>query len=121
MDVGKKLRLMRYKRELTLKDVEKMFAAVNIKVPYNTLSAYETNIREPSFDKLGMFAKFYNVPVGYFFGDKISKKSITDELLDRLIDDNIITSSNKISEEISDVILNTAKADLQLRLMRAEN
>ena len=64
--IGDKLKDLRKKKGLSLRAVGK-----EIGISFNTLSAYERNIVQPTLENCYKMAKFFEVPIEYFiFGEK---------------------------------------------------
>jgi len=61
--MGIKLRELREDRGLSQIEIAKEF-----NVNQKTISNYETGKREPSFELVERFCKFFNVKAGYFLG-----------------------------------------------------
>lgn len=63
VELGKKLRELRVERKLTQKQV-----AQRLGVTASIISAYENDIRQPSFDSLVKLSRLYNVSTDYLLG-----------------------------------------------------
>ncbi|CAM3735221.1 helix-turn-helix domain-containing protein [Mesobacillus zeae] len=76
MTVGERLRRAREKKKLNQMDVAKLTNINN-----KSLSRYEKDLTEPSFDTLRLLADVYEVPMAYFFDGEITKTYDLEELL----------------------------------------
>ncbi|MEH7355116.1 helix-turn-helix transcriptional regulator [Neobacillus drentensis] len=76
MTVGSRLRKARERRNLSQLEVSKMTNINN-----KSLSRYENDLTEPDFATLRHLAKFYDVPMSYFFDGELTKTYDLEELL----------------------------------------
>jgi transcriptional regulator with XRE-family HTH domain len=60
---GEKLRELRLEEKLTMGNAAKI-----VGVAKSTYAGYESEFRQPSLDKITLFADFYNVSVDYLLG-----------------------------------------------------
>lgn len=90
-DVGKKLRELRKKNNLTLNDVGKQLHLTG-----QAVGNYETGKRDLSFSLAIEFAKLYNVPVSSLLDnyETFEKNIITTEALDNMISTNAYLEKN---------------------------
>lgn len=65
---GERLRELRKKRKLTMKDVGAKFGLAE-----STISGYENNLRKPDMDTVEKIADFFEVTVDYLLGRSDSK------------------------------------------------
>ncbi|WP_432401042.1 helix-turn-helix domain-containing protein [Wukongibacter sp. M2B1] len=85
MSLGQRLKQLRKEKELTIREVAKLFS-----IGKSTLSDWENERRNPNYDMIKKLAEFYGVTVDYLLG-------ITDEK-------NIYTSkSAEIPDELKEV------------------
>jgi len=68
--LGSRLRELRKKKNLTQKELGKIF-----KVSESTIGMYERNEREPSYDLIRQFSDFFGVSIDYLLGRDNAKKS----------------------------------------------
>jgi transcriptional regulator with XRE-family HTH domain len=61
--IANSLKALREKHKLS-----QTFVATKLNMSSSTLSNYESGTREPSLEKVKIFADFYGVPVDYLFG-----------------------------------------------------
>ena len=110
--IGDKLKTLRKKKGLSLRAVGK-----EIGISFNTLSAYERNIVQPTLENCYKMAEFFEVAIEYFiFGEKINRFFRDAKLLklfhevdeldkaDRLVIKNYIKKYIKTKETLSDLI-----------------
>ncbi|MBX6351306.1 MAG: helix-turn-helix transcriptional regulator [Clostridia bacterium] len=64
LDVGRRLRLLRQHRKLSLYDVERMTG-----YHYSTVGKYERGLRKPSVEVLRELARVYEVPLSDIIGE----------------------------------------------------
>jgi transcriptional regulator with XRE-family HTH domain len=77
LKIGEVLRRLRKEKDLSLRAVGE-----NIGIPFNTLSAYERNVVQPTIENCYKLSKFFEVPIEYFILEDSSKKEFHDvELL----------------------------------------
>lgn len=57
---GEKLRELRLEKNLTMDEVAKI-----VRVAKSTYAGYESEFRQPSLEKIALFASYYNVSVDY--------------------------------------------------------
>jgi transcriptional regulator with XRE-family HTH domain len=57
---GKRLRELRFEKNLTMEKAAKI-----VGIAKSTYAGYESEFRQPSLDKITLFANFYNVSVDY--------------------------------------------------------
>lgn len=77
LEIGNVLRRLRKEKGLPLRAVGE-----NVGIPFNTLSAYERNIVQPTIENCYKLSKFFEVPIEYFILEDASKKEFRDvELL----------------------------------------
>jgi transcriptional regulator with XRE-family HTH domain len=94
-----RLRMLREDRELMQKDI-----ALKLNIGVTTYNNYEKGVREPDFEVLKLFAKFYEVTTDYLLeltdnpNDNIEIKSDYDAIINEAIGNNI--SAEKIKEFI---------------------
>ncbi len=69
MDFGKRLKYLRIKNNISQKELAKL-----LNVGVSTISNYETGRNEPSYDKLIILAKYFNVSIDYLLGNSENKK-----------------------------------------------
>ena len=77
MTFGEKLQKLRKSRNMTQYDLAKAIGASQ-----NTVSQYEHDARNPSFDALNVIAKFFNVPVSSL----MPSESFDSELIQQVAD-----------------------------------
>ena len=88
-----------------------------IGIPFNTLSAYERNVIQPSIDNAAKISQFFEVPIEYFIIGNLSKLEFRDrELLnlfhtinsmekhDKPVVKNYIWKYLKAKQQLADVI-----------------
>jgi len=77
LKIGDVLRRLRKEKGLSLRAVGE-----NVGIPFNTLSAYERNVVQPTIENCYKLSKFFEVPIEYFILEDASKKEFRDvELL----------------------------------------
>ncbi len=77
MEFAKRLKYLRLKNNISQKELAKL-----LNVGVSTISNYETGRNEPSYEKLIILAKYFNVSIDYLLGYSENKKideTITDE------------------------------------------
>ena len=75
--IGETLRDLRKKKGLSLRALDK-----KVNISFNTLSAYERNVVQPTLENCYNLSKFFEVPIEYFVLADKSKKEFNDiELL----------------------------------------
>lgn len=113
MNIGQKIKKLRLEAELTQQEVAKRLSVKN-----TTISCYELNKNNPSYQVIHELAELFNVPASYFINDdERFKKTKVTELLNELIKEGIINSADEITEDMEKMIINAAKLDLQMQLM----
>lgn len=78
---GERLRLVRETKKMTQKQVAK-----NFKLAESTISMYERNEREPSFELVERFADYFGVTTDYLLGRSDSPVEYSEEEKQFLID-----------------------------------
>jgi len=92
MNIGERLRMIRKKRNLLLKE-----AGAICGISAQTLSKYEKNDRKPDYEFLGRFVKNFNVSADWLlFGEPPIYKAAD---LDRDITESFIELSNLVSSK----------------------
>ena len=112
LPIGDKLRTIRNQKGLSLRKVGEA-----IEIPFNTLSAYERNVIQPSIDNAAKISQLFEVPIEYFIiGDRSSLEFRDRELLDlfhtidsmekqdKRVVKNYIRKYLKAMQRLSDVI-----------------
>ena len=66
---GQKLKQARKETGYTLKEIQEF-----LKIPYSTLSRYETGVREPDIETLGKLIDFYEINADWLLGTKGNNK-----------------------------------------------
>lgn len=82
MSIGKKMRELRQNKKMSLRELGE---AVNIN--YSHLSRIELGKKNPSLELIEIIAKYYDVPMSYFFDNEHADEEFTDaekELLENL-------------------------------------
>jgi len=79
MELGKKIKMLREENNMTQKQLAQV-----IQVNRVTITGYESNQKNPSYDKLIELAKFFGVSTDYLLG---------------LVEDNISYTSMNISQD----------------------
>lgn len=77
MEFSRRLKYLRIKNNKSQKELAKLLS-----VGVSTISNYETGRNEPSYEKLIILAKYFNVSIDYLLGYSENKKideTITDE------------------------------------------
>ena len=110
--IGDKLKALRNKKGLSLRAVGK-----EIGISFNTLSAYERNIVQPTLENCYKMAEFFEVPIEYFiFGEKSNSEFRDASLLklfhevdelektDRTVIKNYIKKYIKTKKALSELI-----------------
>ncbi len=62
---GQRLKQARKETGYTLKEIQEF-----LKIPYSTLSRYETGAREPDIETLGKLIDFYEINADWLLGTK---------------------------------------------------
>lgn len=107
MSVGKRLRLLREEKNLTLGELSKQ-----INIAKSTLSRYENDKVLPGIDVLKIFASYYNVSTDYIIGteDKTELYQLFKILKDRGIVESLDEElSAEKMEKIADLLENMLK------------
>ena len=87
-----KLKELREKKGLTLKELSDALKEKNIKISPDSLAKYERGERKPKYDKLIEIAKFYGVPTAFLQGTAFSKNEIFEIVSKEYV--NSTTNSN---------------------------
>ncbi|WEG10969.1 helix-turn-helix transcriptional regulator [Pullulanibacillus sp. KACC 23026] len=111
---GEKLRCLRIQRKMTLEQAAKI-----VGVAKSTYAGYETEFRQPSLEKLTLFANYYNVSLDYLLGLKASEEKeessdpMTRNVKEMLNSTNLHWDGIPLSEEelmsIRELLENTAQ------------
>ena len=91
-----RLKELRHKKNLTLKEVSSQLEQNNLKISPDALAKYERGDREPKLETWQKLADFFNVPVDYLLG--ISKDRST------LTIDDLNTEEQEAYERITDML-----------------
>ena len=95
-----KLKELREKKGLTLKELSDALKEKNIKISPDSLAKYERGERKPKYDKLIEIAKFYGVPTAFLQGTAFSKNEIFEIVSKEYV--NSTTNSNHFWAESLD-------------------
>lgn len=91
-----RLKELRHKKNLTLKEVSSQLEQNNLKISPDALAKYERGDREPKLETWEKLADFFNVPVDYLLG--ISKDGST------LTIDDLNPEEQEAYERITDML-----------------
>jgi len=120
MNFGDKLKLLREEKELTTRELSKIF-----NLGKSTISNYENNVRKPDYEMIRKFADYFHVSVDWLLGrveernqiiapegnlhkDNVEFKTydeIINRLKGRLIEEDIIKDGIPIPEEVLEKII----------------
>lgn len=143
MEFGDKLKFLREKNNLSREDL-----AIALNITYSALSKYETNNRFPDKDTLLKIAKYFDVSIDYLLGrsdiqnsktENIKKTpetldkdlpenknesnepklATTEMVIDKLIKAGLL-KDDKIDARIANMLLNSLKIDIELKLKEEE-
>ena len=72
-----RLKELRHKKKLTLKEVSSQLEQNNLKISPDALAKYERGDREPKLETWQKLADFFNVPVDYLLGISKDRSTLT--------------------------------------------
>ena len=72
-----RLKELRHKKNLTLKEVSSQLEQNNLKISPDALAKYERGDREPKLETWQKLADFFNVPVDYLLGISKDRSTLT--------------------------------------------
>ena len=72
-----RLKELRHKKNLTLKEVSSQLEQNNLKISPDALAKYERGDREPKLEIWQKLADFFNVPVDYLLGISKDRSTLT--------------------------------------------
>lgn len=108
MSFGENLRELIEERNMTQKEL-----AVQLNIAPSTMGSYVQNTREPDFDTLKLFAKYFDVTTDYLL-DFHSSKTDTHE------EDNLLRIFRSLSEEQKELYLEQGKIFIRLNKRKAK-
>lgn len=102
MTFGEKLKLLREKYGLTQYQLAEL-----LEMGKTTIGQYETNRREPNFERLRRIAKFFNVDYNYLLDDnnEIGIELDIVELKEILIKNYVTINGKRMSEKAKEGLL----------------
>lgn len=120
--MGEKIREIRVNMGLTQQGFADKLG-LDEKSGYKVVSKWETDINKPSVETLKKISDVTGRKISYFTESEeeenvTEKKSVIDEFLDRLIEQDIVKDANNLSDDVTNMILNVVKSDLQLRKLK---
>ena len=90
--IGETLRDLRKKKGLSLRALDK-----KVNISFNTLSAYERNVVQPTLENCYNLSKFFEVPIEYFVLADKSKKEFNDiELLNLFNEVDLLDEEDRV-------------------------
>jgi transcriptional regulator with XRE-family HTH domain len=116
---GNILKKLRKDKNLTQKQLGELVGVTD-----SAIRLFETNKRTPAFKTLKNLAEVLEVTIEFLAtgeGEEDSKaNSVVTKIIDRLIENGVITDSNKIDPEIEEMIMFAVKSEIDKKLNKKD-
>lgn len=118
MNLGNKIKELRNKKGISQKELGEILG-----VDQRTVSVWEQNKFEPSDEMKKKLCDYFNIKISELFGEEptVIEKPVKDEvskLMERLLEEKIITDPDNIPEPVAKLILDAVRMDLRLKQLR---